>query len=190
MGSRRGDVRKKQIMTAPRTGYRQEIPLSLFWIGTGCFFLWFSLDIQGSQVVSDGDPGLRFFPQCLGLAILLGGLLGLLRPMFGQLQASPVVTSSEKITESATEYVRHPLNALAVLISIALYIPAVNFLGFTFSTLVLVTGLLVFLGSRWWISILVACSLVLLIQVLFGYALSVPLPTNYWGLMLPGGFPF
>jgi hypothetical protein len=77
-----------------------------------------------------------------------------------------------------------------VLIAVGLYIPALSWIGFSVSTLILVTALLRFLGSRWWLAATVAVSLLVLIQLLFGYGFNVPLPTNHWGLVLPGQFLF
>ena len=160
-----------------------DVSLSLFWIGLGLFFLWFARDIPQASFTSEGDPGPRAFPQWLGLALVIGGIWELLRQRLGQ----------EATAEGAADEAAHslrPLNALIVLIAVGLYIPAVSWIGFSVATLMLVTGLLRFLGSRWWLSAAVAVSLLGLIQLLFGYGFNVPLPTNHWGLVLPGGFLF
>ena len=114
---------------------------------------------------------------------MIGGTWELLRQRAGQIH--PVGSALDKEESS-----RRPLNALIVLIAVGLYIPAVSWIGFSVATLIVVTGLLRFLGSRWWLSATVAVSLLVLIQLLFGYGFNVPLPTNHWGLVLPGGFLF
>ena len=160
-----------------------DVSLSLFWIGLGLFFLWFARDIPQASFTSAGDPGPRAFPQWLGLVLVIGGTWELLRQRAGQIH--PVGSALDKEESS-----RRPLNALIVLIAVGLYIPAVSWIGFSVATLIVVTGLLRFLGSRWWLSATVAVSLLVLIQLLFGYGFNVPLPTNHWGLVLPGGFLF
>jgi len=160
-----------------------DLSLSLFWIGVGLFFLWCARDIPQASFTSEGDPGPRAFPQWLGLALVLGGIWELIRQRLGQKAAA----------DHPPAEIRHslrPLNALVVLIAVGLYIPAVSWIGFSVATLILVTGLLRFLGSRWWLAATVAVSLLILIQLLFGYCFNVPLPTNHWGLVLPGEFLF
>ncbi|MFP6751892.1 MAG: tripartite tricarboxylate transporter TctB family protein, partial [Pirellulaceae bacterium] len=111
------------------------------------------------------------------------GLFELLRQRL--LNSAPASDSATKVIPTLRRR-----NGLVVLLAVAIYIPAVTLIGFSLATLILVTGLLRFLGSRWWISAIAAAALVVLIQLLFAYGFNVPLPTNYWGLVLPGGFLF
>ena len=182
MGSRRVQLHRNDTMNQTQGRSPGDLSLNLFWIGLGLFFLWFSRDIPAANFTSEGDPGPRAFPQWLALTLVLGGTFELGRQRFLQGDAP-----QESVTNGAT---RKPFNAIVVLIAVGLYIPALPWIGFSLATLVLVTGLLRFLGSRWWLSLTVAFSLVMLIQLLFGYAFNVPLPTNHWGLVLPGGFLF
>lgn len=160
-----------------------DVSLSLFWIGVGLFFLWFARDIPQASFTSEGDPGPRAFPQWLGLALVVGGIWQLIRQRLSQ--QPPAGPSADEPPRSL-----RPLNALIVLVAVGLYIPALPWIGFSVATLILVTGLLWFLGSRWWVAATVAVSLLVLIQLLFGYGFNVPLPTNHWGLVLPGEFLF
>ena len=160
-----------------------DVSLNLFWIGVGLFFLWFAREIPQASFTSEGDPGPRAFPQWLGLALVIGGSWELIRQ---RLRQQPAAGPS---AEEAPRSLR-PLNALIVLVAVGLYIPSLPWIGFSVATLVLVTGLLRFLGSRWWVAATVAVSLLVLIQLLFGYGFNVPLPTNHWGLVLPGEFLF
>ncbi|MCP4816975.1 MAG: tripartite tricarboxylate transporter TctB family protein [Planctomycetaceae bacterium] len=157
--------------------------LCLFWVGVGLFFLWFASDIPVASFTSEGDPGPRAFPRWLGAALVIGGAFELLKQQFLKSTAK-----SETPTEATPTLSRR--NGLVVLIAVAIYIPSMTLIGFSLATLCLVTGLLRFLGSRWWISAVAAVTLVVLIQLLFAYGFNVPLPTNYWGLVLPGGFLF
>ena len=170
-------------MNRPQHRSPEDLTLNLFWIALGLFFLWFSRDIPEASFASEGDPGPRAFPQWLALALVLGGTFGLGRQRFLQAKAMQPSTSKSNSPQK-------PLNALVVLIGVGLYIPALPWIGFSIATLALATSLLRFLGSRWWLSLTVALSLLILIQLLFGYAFNVPLPTNHWGLVLPGGFLF
>jgi putative tricarboxylic transport membrane protein len=157
--------------------------LSLFWMGVGLFFLWFARDIPVASFTSEGDPGPGAFPRWLGSALVFGGLFELLRQRLLKSSAK-----SEEPAETTPSLSRR--NGLVVLLAVAIYIPSMTLIGFSLATLCLVTALLRFLGSRWWISAVAAISLVVLIQLLFAYGFNVPLPTNYWGLLLPGGFLF
>ena len=170
-------------MNQPQGRSSGDTSLSLFWIGLGLFFLWFSRDIPAANFTSEGDPGPRAFPQWLALTLVLGGTFELARQRF--LPIRP-----ERQPASKEDAPLKPFNALVVLVAVGLYIPMLPWIGFSIATLVLVTGLLRFLGSRWWLSVTVAFCLVVLIQLLFGYGFNVPLPTNHWGLVLPGGFLF
>lgn len=183
MGAGRRQFYQKQVMNQTRLRCTGDVSLSLFWIGLGLFFLWFARDIPQASFTSEGDPGPRAFPQWLGLALVIGGIWEMIRQRLGQEAAS------ERTNDEDPRSLR-PLNALIVLVAVGLYIPALPWIGFCIATLILVTTLLRFLGSRWWLSATVALSLLVLIQLLFGYALNVPLPTNHWGLLLPGGFLF
>ena len=170
-------------MNQARSRPAGDLSLSLFWIGLGLFFLWFARDIPEASFTSAGDPGPRAFPQWLGLALIIGGSCELIRQRLGR------ATHQQQTGEEKGQALQ-PVNALVVLVAVGLYIPALPWIGFSIATLVLVTTLLRFLGSRWWLSATVALCLLLLIQLLFGYAFNVPLPTNHWGLVLPGGFLF
>ncbi|MDE0736211.1 MAG: tripartite tricarboxylate transporter TctB family protein [Pirellulaceae bacterium] len=160
-----------------------DVSLNLFWVGVGLFFLWFARDIPVASFTSEGDPGPRAFPRWLGAALVFGGLFELLRQ---RLLNSAAAGASGTASPPALSR----RNGLVVLLAVAIYIPAVTLIGFSLASLTLVTGLLRFLGSRWWISAIAAVTLVVLIQLLFAYGFNVPLPTNYWGLVLPGGFLF
>ena len=183
MGPGRRQFHQKEVMNQTRLRSTGDVSLSLFWIGLGLFFLWFARDIPQASFTSDGDPGPRAFPQWLGLALIVGGIWELIRQRLGH-------QASAERTDDEDSHSLRPLNALIVLVAVGLYIPAVSWIGFSVATLILVTALLRFLGSRWWISATVAFSLVVLIQLLFGYGFNVPLPTNHWGLVLPGDFLF
>ena len=190
MGSRRSHFCEEEIMNNRPAPATSDTTLNLFWIAIGCFFLWFAGNIPEADFTSAGDPGPRFFPQCLGALLLLGGLYSLLRPVFGLRPGSDATTFPKTDETESPDRTRRPLNGLLVLIAITLYIPAVSWLGFSLATLLLTTSLLLFLGSRWSVSLGVTCALITLVQLLFGYAFNVPLPTNHWGLVLPGGIPF
>ena len=170
-------------MNQARSRSTGDLSLSLFWIGLGVFFLWFARDISEASFTSEGDPGPRAFPQWLGLALVIGGILELVRQQLPQ-------TIPQEQTEDEKPHALRRLNALVVLVGVTLYILILPWIGFSIATLILVTSLLRFLGSRWWLSSTVALCLLVLIQLLFGYAFNVPLPPNHWGLVLPGGFLF
>lgn len=183
MGTGGCQFHQKQAMNHTQERSAGDFSLNLFWVGVGLFFLWFARDIPVASFTSEGDPGPRAFPRWLGAALVIGGLFELLRQRL--LNSSPASDSATKASPTLRRR-----NGLVVLFAVAIYIPAVTLIGFSLATLILVTGLLRFLGSRWWISAIAAAALVVLIQLLFAYGFNVPLPTNYWGLVLPGGVLF
>ena len=158
MGPSRRQLHQKQTMNQTQSRSSGDLSLSLFWIGLGLFFLWFSRDIPLASFTSEGDPGPRAFPQWLGLALVLGGLVEMVRQRMGQ--RAP----QQPIDEAEAQALR-PFNGLVVLIAVGVYIPALPWIGFSIATLLLVTILLRFLGSRWWLSATVALSLLILIQL-------------------------
>ena len=62
---------------------------------------------------------------------------------------------------------------------LALYVVAIQWLGFSISTFFFGTALMIRLGSRWWLAILVSLLSVLIIRLVFVIAFDVYLPEGF-----------
>ena len=70
-------------------------------------------------------------------------------------------------------------NVLFSFTSLALYVIAIQWLGFSVSTFLFGTSLMIRLGSRWWLAVLVSLLAVLIIRLVFVMAFDVYLPEGF-----------
>ncbi len=64
------------------------------------------------------------------------------------------------------------------------YVALIGPLGFTLSTLMFGTVVMTWLGNRWWVALLTAIAMVIVVRVLFAVMFKVQLPTGEIGLPL------
>ena len=64
------------------------------------------------------------------------------------------------------------------------YVALISPLGFTLSTLLFGTAVMTWLGNRWWVALLTAVAMVIVVRVLFAVMFKVQLPTGEIGLPL------
>lgn len=152
-------------------------------VALAAFFLFFARDIGRAGLVSNGDPGPRIFPVACSLVLLAGGLYELARWGWAR-RRQPIGGAPERQHPGLRALVQDPgkRNAASVIVALAVYIPAIAWLGFAASSLLFCTVLLIRLGARWWSAVLVSVLLLVVIELLFVYVFKVPLPSGELGL--------
>lgn len=140
--------------------------LSGFFVSLGITAIILALRIPKTGFQSEYDPGPAAVPALMGLSLTLGGLYQGLLAWRRSETTSPLHLKAFWILAGG-------------LVAYAVAMPSV---GFALSTVTLVTWMATWLGSRWWVSLLFALGIVLLVQILFGQLFKVPLPQGVLGL--------
>lgn len=120
--------------------------------------------------------GPDLFPIILGLGLIVCGLV-LVAKGWAERANVPMVVVGDWAQDRG-----NLVNVVLLLASIAFYILASEWLGFIFTSLIILTTLLLRLGSKWLTSLIVAFATTFIIHTLFAKVLLVPLP---WGILLP-----
>jgi putative tricarboxylic transport membrane protein len=120
------------------------------------------------------DVGPALFPTLIavGLAVCAAALIwnGLRR-----LRSEPAIELSDWMRSP-----RLALNLLIVIAGVAFYIAFAERLGFLIAAPIVLTVLLITLGTRWWLALVVALAVSFAMHYIFYSFLKVPLP---WGLL-------
>ena len=159
--------------------------LGVGFIGFGALAVGFGLGIQELGLGQNRDPGPRAFPLALGL-ILIGG--GVFEWVASWMHWDRQSEEKEACSEMEVKEGQTPRSGLrhmgGLLIGLCLYVGALNWLGFTVSTLVFSLAMMVLLGVRWPVGLATSAGLLLLIHVLFRMLFKVQLPAGTLGLPL------
>jgi hypothetical protein len=158
-------------------GYSFGAALLLF----GGFLLLFSRNIERRGAMAEHDPGPAAFPVAIACCLIAGGVYELARAMRARRLAQPPLCPAPSAPKGSK---RQLLDALVLLVALAAYISALPWAGFNLSTFIFALASMAWLGTRWWLGLLMSALLVVLTQVLFARAFSVPLPAGQWGLPL------
>lgn len=122
------------------------------------------------------DYGPNLFPTLISLGMIVCGCILIFQGIL-QRAVIPMV----EIGDWAQD--RHNVLNVAILLGcIAFYILTSDWLGFIPTSLLILTTLLVRLGSSWRTSLNAAVATTIIIHSLFAKVLLVPLP---WGILLP-----
>lgn len=158
------------------------VSFGLGLVAVAAFFLFFARDIGRAGLASNGDPGPRLFPVACSLALLAGGLFELAR--WGWARRRKPIGGVPRPPFRWRALFQDPgkRNAAIVVAALAVYIPAIDWLGFAASSLLFSTVLLIRLGARWWSAVLVSVLLLVVIELLFVNVFKVPLPSGELGL--------
>jgi hypothetical protein len=63
-----------------------------------------------------------------------------------------------------------------------IYLAAIGWVGFSLSTILLCTGVMIWLGNRWWVALIVSVAMVVVVKLLFVILFRVQLPVGELGL--------
>jgi hypothetical protein len=160
-------------------------------IATGVAFLTLASDIRQLGLGNNRDPGPKAFPMLLAGLLSLGGLLEVVLGLtgmshFGQRREPPLVTSPSDLNRPRVEIGR----AVILLIVLTAYIAAIDWIGFSLSTFLTASGLMIWMQTAsarrstvarfTWIvvSLVLSFLLVATIQLLFVQVFRVQLPTG------------
>lgn len=149
--------------------------LGLILIGLGSVALAWCKDIQSLGLGNNHDPGAKAFPIALSLCLILGGV----RELCVWFRHRPA-GFTDPIRNAWKE--RPHRNLTLLLLSLVVYLPLMNWAGFTVSTFLLATALAGLLGARWWSAIAGSVLLVAAVKLLFGLMFRVDLPQGSLGL--------
>lgn len=122
------------------------------------------------------DYGPNLFPIILGVGLLICGVF-LIFKGWAVRSKIPMAVVGDWAQDRA-----NVTNVGLLLASMVFYILASNWLGFILTSLVILTTLLVRLGTTWRTSLIIAFATTFIIHTLFAKVLLVPLP---WGILLP-----
>lgn len=122
------------------------------------------------------DYGPNLFPTIIGLGLVLCGAILVIQGI-AQKATTPMVVIGEWARDRS-----NVVNVAILIGSIGFYILISDWLGFILTSLLILTTLLVRLGSTWSTSLIVAVVTTFIIHTLFAKVLLVPLP---WGILLP-----
>ena len=140
--------------------------------------------IPFTELGNNRDPGPRAFPTYLGLLLILGGAWEL-AAWWRNRRAAPLSAESPPpdapTPDTPLASVRNS-DVVVLVGAVALYIPAMVWLGFSLGTLLFTSVVLRRLGARWPVILGTAIGLVLLVQLLFVQLFRVQLPIGSLGL--------
>lgn len=168
-----------RLQTKP-TGFSLSLGLSLVVFGS--LALLFSRDIGETGVAGANDPGPRLFPVAMSAFLTLWGIVETGRWAFRRFWKRQTGLAAEEISPSIPATDLNRWNVLLMILALCVYIPAISWLGFSVCTFVLATGLIVWLGGRWWLAPIVAVVMVTVVKLLFVVMFKVQLPAGELGL--------
>jgi putative tricarboxylic transport membrane protein len=122
------------------------------------------------------DYGPNLFPTIISLGMIVCGGILILQGL-AQRATEPMIVVGDWAQNRS-----NVLNVAILLGCIAFYILISDWLGFILTSLLILTTLLVRLGSTLRTSLIVAVATTFIIHTLFAKVLLVPLP---WGILLP-----
>ena len=122
------------------------------------------------------------FPVALSAFLALWGVVETGRWVANRVRSSRATSPSAVTPTAVPAAALNRWNVLLMIAALCVYIPAINWLGFSLCTFVLATGLTVCLGSRWWLAPIVAVVMVTVVQLLFVGMFKVQLPAGELGL--------
>ena len=131
-------------------------------IGLAVAVAGLSSSIRALGLGENFDPGAKAFP--LGLALILGGS-GVVELVLGW---------KSHDTENAPS--GRTKTAAILLLGLGAYVFLLPWLGFALSTLLMASGMMIWLGQSWQRSLAASVSLLGLVYLLFVVAFKVPLP--------------
>ena len=152
------------------------LPFAIALIILGGFCLFFGRQIGDSPLAGDHDPGPKALPLVLSGLLLIGGVGGCIAGL-----AARHGQDAKPTKDDETDAVGFG-NAPAALAAFLVYVFAIPWLGFQFSTLVFVSGMLLWLGARWWSALLMAALVIGVVRFVFGNLMYVQLPEGDFGL--------
>ena len=146
----------------------------------GIFLILFSLAViayaQTFPRLHGQDYGPDLFPTLIGVGLFVCGVI-LIAQGIAVRTTVPLIVIGDWAQDR-----RNVANVFILLGSMVFYIVASKALGFIPTSLLILTTLLIRLGSAWSTSVIMAIVTTFFIHTVFSKVLLVPLP---WGILLP-----
>ena len=149
--------------------YSASEAFGVFLVLAGVLAVLLTGEMQVSGFTASHDPGPDALPKVLGYLLIVGG-------------AVEIVRNYLKRRERSAD--RAPISwaGVIVLFQVVLYVVLLPVLGFSLSTGCFTIALLRWFGASWRLTISVALSLILIVNVLFTHVFEVVLPAGRLGL--------
>ncbi|MBX3748015.1 MAG: tripartite tricarboxylate transporter TctB family protein [Verrucomicrobiae bacterium] len=158
---------------------RPSLALGTALVAFGAMAAFLAARIPYRPLGDTSDPGPRAFPLLLGLFLAAGGLRELIELREAQRAAAARGEPNPFLPNPRSLF--PPRATLSVGLAAILYVPAIAWLGFIPSTILLVLGLMKGLGATWRWAVGTAITLVAVIHLLFATLFRVQLPTGLLG---------
>jgi putative tricarboxylic transport membrane protein len=140
---------------------------------TIAFGIWTILYSRDFPTMEEGYPGPALFPMVLAVLFILAGIV---------LISQDIRSRSKILKFDVSDLSRaHIINIGLVLGAILFYIFISDFLGFQFTSVIILVTLMKRLRVSTFWSLIMACGVTFGIYVLFAKILLVPLPWGLWG---------
>lgn len=146
--------------------------LGLSLIAIGGLALTLARGFADSGLGSNADPGPAAFPTILAFGLIAGGAWELVQ----SIRTGAWRGSLAGIRD------RTLLQVLILVAGLVGYARLIGVVGFSLATIAFATILLIWLGTRWWIALIAAASLVVVVVSLFVWLFKVQLPSGMIGL--------
>jgi putative tricarboxylic transport membrane protein len=144
--------------------------LGAAFLAAGALVIFLSGSIHAIGLGDNFDPGAKAFPIGLSILLILGGLVELLPG--GKSTSSATASKSDPKTKTV----------LFLLGAFLAYVIILPWLGFSITTLIMATAMMILLGNSWKPSLLLSVTLIAIIYLLFVLLFKVPLPSGVFGM--------
>jgi putative tricarboxylic transport membrane protein len=169
--------RLRQEMSAPEKTHGWSLGPALIFVGVAAIVLSGNIVLTG--LGDTRDPGPRAFPLGVGICLVLGGMyqLGLWVARGGRAGAIFNLASARNFLADTRNR-----DAWVLIGALCLYVLAISWIGFSLSTVVFGTGMMMRLGASWWLAGGMSLLLMAAINVLFVGLFKVQFPAGVVGL--------
>lgn len=144
--------------------------------------IWFAGQIGRTGAGAGHDPGPRFFPLLLSLILLAFGVYYAVQTAVVAMVTASRDQRSEPLQQEQAPDAQLGWRWLILLGFLVLYVVAIGWIGFSVSTWLMASGMMIALGNRWWVAAAVALLMVVVIRLLFVVLFRVQLPGGELGL--------
>lgn len=179
-GDRSDGLRQEMSEASPNANRRSSLGYVLLVSAFGV--LYSSRGIAELGLGNNADPGARLFPIGLSILLAFAGVIEIWRDLRARSESKGISIGKETDPVERKLSTDRRIRVLGLLVVFALFILAIPWLGFTLSTLLFATAMMMMLGASWKLAGSVTIVLVLIVNLLFGALFHVPLPTGITGL--------
>ena len=141
--------------------------------GTIAFGIWVILYARNFPKLEKGYPGPSLFPIVLAVLFIFAGIVLIFQGI--REREKPFKFDISELSRV------HLVNIALILAAILFYIFISDFLGFQFTSVVILVAMMKRLRVSFIWSVVMACGITFFIYVLFEKILLVPLPWGLWG---------